>query len=69
MNVTELNNEQILELKNNIFWNRIDYEKINDREEDILDGISCPEDIPDDVVFKKYDGITFTDDDFFCNIK
>ena len=63
MNVTELNKEQLNELKNSYFYNTVDEE---DYPGEILGDIQTPDDIPDDVIFNYYDGFTFTTDDFFC---
>lgn len=57
--VQDLTREQLDELKNNFFW--------QDETQDIIEGaFSSPEEIPDWIIFEHYDGICFTDDDFFC---
>lgn len=67
MLVTELNREQLDELKQTYVTQL--YECGED--EEVL-GISYQEladatEIPDEVIFNHYDGITFTEDDFFCS--
>lgn len=57
--VYDLTREQLEELKNSFFW--------QDETQDILEGAyTSPEEIPDYIIFEHYDGICFTDDDFFC---
>ena len=66
MTVRELNQEQLKELKQAYVC------QLEDCGEDFkVLGISYQElvdasFIPDDVIFNHYDGITFTEDDFFC---
>ena len=78
MNVTELTKEQLEELKHSLFYNfRYDKEqrkqiKKHLTKEDIkfLDDVNtCYWYIPDNVVFKVYDGICFVDDDFACSVE
>lgn len=56
--VYDLNRKQINELKDCIFYSTLD------EDEEILEGINYPWEIPDDVVFYHYSEICFTDDDF-----
>ena len=68
MTVYELNQEQLDELKNNLYWN-LDgeqYGDITDEEKRLILEASHPNDIPNELVFKNYDGIHFVEDDFFC---
>ena len=68
MTVRELNQEQLDELKNNLYWN-LDgeqYGDITDEEKKSILEASHPNDIPNELVLKNYDGITFVEDDFFC---
>ena len=68
MTVRELNQEQLDELKNNLYWN-LDgeqYGDITDEEKKSILEASHPNDIPNELVFKNYDGIHFVEDDFFC---
>lgn len=39
----------------------------NDTEYPVL--LPDPDDIPDETLFEYYDGMTFTEDDFFCNLE
>lgn len=68
MIVRELNRKQLDELKNNLFWNLTgtEYGDITDVEKEFILNASHPNDIPDELVFKNYDGIHFVEDDFFC---
>ena len=58
--VYELTAEELDELRSNMFWS-------DDMDEDILGDIDCYSDIPDSAVYAHYDGISFVEDDFFCN--
>lgn len=59
--VYDLAPNELNELKTALFY---DPETI-----DILPNyIAFPEQIPDDIIFHHYDGLTFTNDDFFSNI-
>ena len=67
MSVTELNREQLNELKQRYATQLYECGE----EEEVL-GITYQEladatKIPDEVIFNHYDEITFTEDDFFCS--
>lgn len=63
MSVYDLSREQLDELKAAYFWNP-------DTQETIYGGdglpVLFPGDIPDDVIFREYDGSSVVPDDFFC---
>lgn len=59
--VYDLKQEELDELKSSYFDNP-------DSEEVLGDKITCPQDIPDNLIFEHYSGVSFTDEDFFCNI-
>ena len=60
--IHDLTREQLEELKNNFFW--------QDETQDILEGAyTSPEQIPDEIIFEHYDGVCFSDDDFFCTME
>lgn len=68
MTVRELSRAQLDELKNNLYWN-LDgeqYGDLTDEEKKFILDTTHPNDIPDELVFKKYDGIYFVEEDFFC---
>lgn len=54
MDVTELTQDQLDELKNSYFYNVVEH------------NYSYVNDIPNKVIFKHYKGINFVNDDFFC---
>ena len=60
--VYELNKDEFEELRCSYF------EQLKESEPDILEDIQSCEQIPDDVINEHYSGITFVDDDFFCNL-
>lgn len=62
--VYELTAEEIAELKNNLFWSDGFY-YVNDLGIPIL----FSGDIPDSVIVEHYNGISFVEEDFFCNLK
>ena len=59
MDVTELSKDQLSELKYTFYYD-------TDTKDILPDYITCPEDIPDDIICDHYSGIDFVDDDFFC---
>ena len=59
--VFDLTKDELEELRDSYYWQLVD------TGED--EGIDGPEDIPDDVLFDHYAGISFVEEDFFCNIK
>ena len=61
MTVYELNRDQLNELKTSY---AIQLQEDCDMSyEELANAVN----IPDDVIFEHYDGITFTEDDFFCS--
>lgn len=60
MTVEDLSQWQLDELKQ-AYFNEEDIDEV------LSDSITAPEQIPDDVIFKHYEGVCFTDDDFFCS--
>ena len=60
MTVEDLSRQQLNELKE-AYFNEEDIDEV------LSDSITVPEQIPDDVIFKHYEGVCFTDDDFFCS--
>lgn len=69
MYVTELNRDQLIELKQSY----LDALNESGEHEDVVgvsyDELANADDIvPDDVVFNHYDGVVFSDDDFFCGV-
>lgn len=72
MHVTELSREQLTELKNNYMVELVNegtFAEVMDRDYDepsMWDVAHADEIVHDDVIFRQYDGIDFTPDDFFC---
>ena len=65
MTVHELNRDQLVELKQNFISLWIDgYEPVS---YDVL--MDADELIPDETIFEAYEGIFFTENDFFCSTK
>jgi len=57
MNVTELNRDELEELRSNYFYD----ENINHFYRNVND-------VPNQVLFEYYGGISFVEEDFFCNL-
>lgn len=63
MNVKELNRKELLELKQKIFLATQDNAPIYWSDLAYINEI-----ISDKEVFKRYEGVSFTKEDFFCNM-
>lgn len=73
MTVRNLNRKQLVEIKQN-YLSQLEEEGILQEmiEEESLsyDVLSRADEIvPDNVIWEHYDGITFTEEDFFCSLK
>lgn len=69
MNVTELNRDELQQLKWNIYYNGeeeafADYAALTAEERELLNGIDYADEIPDKIIYKLYGGIDFCHDDF-----
>lgn len=66
--VRELNEKEMMELKEAYFydwaddWKEIGIEKIG------LEKLDLPEDVPDWAIYQLHDGVLFVDEDFMCNL-
>lgn len=70
MDVTELNRDQLNELKQFFLCDKREIECEESGEKYNTPSYSelvLSEDIPDDVIFEYYEGIIFSEDDFFCS--
>ena len=66
--VKETTEEEREQLKEKIFWDDFDeYEEVLDEEDYKALDVECPEDIPDYIVEKIFEYVTFVDEDFWCN--
>lgn len=63
MQVTELNPEQLEELRNSYFA------QLQDTDEETLGDITQAEEIPLSNIIAHYEGISFVNDDFFCSME
>lgn len=57
--VYDLTEEEMLELKY-AYFDQLQYT-------DDADYFRMPEEIPDEIILNHYEGVVFSDDDFFCN--
>ena len=67
MNVRELNYEELYELKEKLCYGADILPEMTEEEEKICEEADCTERIPDELVFKLYDGINFVKEDFWVN--
>lgn len=61
MGVRELSRDQFEELKFDYYC------ELFDEKSELLDGITCSDEIPDEMVYKHFDGVQFVPDDFCCS--
>jgi hypothetical protein len=72
MEVRELSKDQMLELKQNYLTKLADegtFAEVMDvdyNEPSYWDLANADDIVPDDVIFREYDGVCFVTDDFFC---
>lgn len=69
MNVTELNRDELQQLKWDIYYDGeeavcADYAALTAEERELLDGIDYADEIPDKIIYKLYGGIDFCHEDF-----
>lgn len=64
MDVVELNSNQLMQLKSNLFYGDDNIE-LTQKQRDCLSYCFYPEEIPDGLVYEVYAGICFVEDDFF----
>lgn len=74
MDVRDLSKEQMLELKQMYLTQLADegsYAEVLDvdhNEPSYYDLANADDIVPDDVIFRNYEGVDFVDDDFFCSV-
>lgn len=61
--VYDLSPTEMEELRQSYFY------QLQNESPEILQGITDPEQIPDDIIQEHYSGVSFVDDDFFCNME
>lgn len=66
--LSECTEEEIDELKNKLFWADGDeLEGFSKTDMEKIENCECAEEIPFELVEKKYGIYSFVDEDFFCN--
>ena len=60
--VHKLNKDELEELRGNYFV------QLQETDSDVLDNIVSADEIPINDVIAHYDGISFVEEDFFCNL-
>lgn len=63
MDVTELDSSQLMQLKWNIFYGD-DCVELTERQQNCLSYCEYPEEIPNDLIYEVYGGISFVEEDF-----
>ena len=65
--VEELNEDELWELKDRLFWNS-EEEYLTEEQMEIINNALDPDDIPDEIVYEVFEGTVFSEEDFWCNI-
>lgn len=65
--VTELNANELWELKDKLFWD-IDSEEMTEWQRNIVLDAIDQDDIPDELIFDVFGHYSFVEEDFWCNI-
>lgn len=68
MTVKELNYEERLQLKEELYYGSEKVFELTEQQQKIIKQSLTSDSIPDDLVDEIYAGINFTKDDFWCNI-
>ena len=68
--IKECTEEELNQLQWALYYDESDIKDVFDEKDiEILDGCSCPEEIPFEILEKVYGHISFVDEDFWCNCK
>lgn len=65
--VTELNSDELWELKDRLFWD-VDSEEMTDKQRNIVLDAVNQDDIHDELIFDVFDRYSFVEEDFWCNV-
>ena len=68
MNVRELNYEELLQLKEELLYGADILPEMTEEQRAVIAGAWNSDDIPDELVYELYDGISFLPEDFWCNV-
>lgn len=68
MNVRELDYGELLQLKEELCYGADILPEMTEEQRKICDEAVCADDIPDELVFELYDGISFVKEDFWVNL-
>ena len=74
MNYCELTENEKAELRDSLFcaslYNRDDpyYSTLSAEEQKVIDDCADGEDIPESIMLSAFGGISFVEEDFFCNL-
>lgn len=65
--IDECTEEELEQLRWALYYDESDNDIFDEKDIEILDGCSCPDDIPFELLEKVYGHISFVDEDFWCN--
>lgn len=64
MNVKELNEQQLEQLKMDLFYNTDQHDDLSNKDLRIIDNCTTWHEIPNKLIYKIFDGISFVEEDF-----
>ena len=68
MNVRELDYGELLQLKEELCYGADILPEMTEEQKKICDEAMCADDIPDELIFELYDGISFVKEGFWVNV-
>ena len=68
MNVRELDYGELLQLKEELCYGADILPEMTEEQKKICDEAMFADDIPDELIFELYDGISFVKEDFWVNV-
>jgi hypothetical protein len=69
MNVTDLNHDELAQLKQELYYMVEVLPNMNEERLKAIQSAEYPDDITDKIVYEMYDGISFVEEDFWCNVE
>ena len=69
MNVTELNSNELYQLKQELYYMEEILPNLTAERLAAIKDADIPDNIPDQIVYEVYNGVNFVKDDFWCNVE
>ena len=69
MNVTELNSNELYQLKQELYYMDEILPNLTTERLAAIRDADIPDNIPDQIVYEVYNGVNFVKDDFWCNVE